>query len=136
MDFLTFLSEEWILVSILIVLAGAYFYMESLKGGKSLGIHEVTRLVNSDSAILLDVRESKDYKNGHIVDAINIPFDKLSERSNELDKHKSKTIIVIDKMGQHSGTSGKILLDKGFTVNRLQGGMSEWTNQNLPVVKG
>lgn len=136
MDFFTFLSEQWILVSILIVLAGAYFYLESLKGGKSLGIHEVTRMVNSSEAVLLDIRETKDFKAGHIVDAINIPFDKLAERTNELEKHKSKTIIVVDKMGQHAGSSGKILLDKGFNVNRMQGGMSEWSSQNLPVVKG
>lgn len=136
MDFFTFLSEQWMLVSILIVLVCAYFYLESLKGGSSLGIHQVTRLLNSDDAVLLDIRETKDFKSGHIANAINIPFAKLAERASELNKHKEKTIILVDKMGQHAGASGKILQDQGFTVNRLQGGMSEWSSQNLPVVKG
>jgi rhodanese-related sulfurtransferase len=31
--------------------------------------------------------------------------------------------------------AGKMLREKGFNAVRLQGGMMEWTAQNLPVVK-
>ncbi len=133
---MAFITEQWLLVGILAALIIAFITLESKKGGKTLGTHELTRLVNKDEAVLLDVRDAKDYKAGHIVDAINIPFNKLSDRVSELEKHKEKIIVIIDKMGQHSGNGGKILLDKGFNVNRLQGGMTEWTGQNLPVVKG
>jgi rhodanese-related sulfurtransferase len=37
---------------------------------------------------------------GHIVGAVNIPQDKLAARMAELEKHKAKTIIVVDAMGQ------------------------------------
>ena len=40
-------------------------------------------------------------------------------------------------MGQHSGMAGTLLRKAGFqNVARLQGGVTEWRNQNLPVVKG
>lgn len=130
-----FISEQWLLVSILSVLVAALIVVEGKKGGKALSHHEVTRLVNDHAAVLLDVRESKDFKKGHIVDSINIPFAVLANRSDELDKFKEKTVVVIDKMGQHAGASGKILKEKGFSVNRLQGGIMEWESQNLPVIK-
>lgn len=133
---MVFLTEQWVLVSILAVLAVALFVVESRKGGQALSHHEATRMLNTGDAVVVDVRESKEFSAGHIVNAINIPFAKLGDRASELEKHRAKTLIVADKMGQHAGASGKILKEKGFSVTRLQGGMSEWQNQNLPVVKG
>lgn len=136
MDYIVFLTEQWILVSVLVVLAAALVFVEGRKGGQSLSHHQVTRLLNSDEAVIVDVRDKKDYSEGHIVDAIHIPYLKLAERASELEKHRAKTLIVADKMGQQAGAAGKTLKDKGFTVTRLQGGMEEWKNQNLPVIKG
>ena len=135
MNFMVFLAEQWILLSILSVLVAALVVFEGRKGGKALSHHEVTRMLNRDEAVVVDVRDGKEFSAGHIVDAIHIPYLKLADRSSELEKHRSKTIVVVDKMGQHAGAAGKTLKDKGFTVNRLQGGISEWQSQNLPVVK-
>lgn len=134
-DVMVFLSEQWILVSILGALATALFVFESRRGGKALSLQELTRLVNKDEAVVVDVREKKEYKAGHIVDAIHIAHQKLASRLSELEKHKSKIIIVVDKAGQHTGAAVKVLKDAGFSANRMQGGMAEWTGQNLPVVK-
>ena len=130
-----FVAEQWLLFSILAVLVAVFFWLEMNKGGKTLGHHEVTRLLNAGEAVLLDVREQKEFSAGHIVDSINIPHNKLNERISELEKHRSKTVIVVDKLGQHAGSAGKSLKDKGYSVARLQGGISEWIGQNLPVVK-
>ncbi len=97
--------------------------------------HEVTRALNNDEALLLDVRDSKEFSAGHITGAFNIPFAKLKDRFGELEKHKTKTIIVADKMGQQTGASVKLLAEAGFQAARLQGGMVDWQSQNLPVVK-
>lgn len=134
-DIVVFLSEQWLLVSILAVLVTGLIFVEGKRSGSSLSFHEVTRIVNSGEAILLDIRDIKDFKAGHIVDSLNIPHQKLAERISELDKYKEKTVVLVDKMGQHSGGSGKLLKEKGFVVSRLQGGISEWIGQNLPVVK-
>lgn len=132
---MVFLSEQWLLVTILAGLVSALIVVEGRRNGQALTLHELTRLVNKGEAVIVDVRESKEYNAGHIVDAINIPHQKLANRATELDKHKEKTIVVVDKMGQHSGASVKVLREKGFNVSRMQGGMVEWTGQNLPVVK-
>lgn len=135
MDFIVFLSEQWLLVSILAVLVSALVFVEGKRGGKPLSYHQVVRHVNAGDGLILDVREAKEYKAGHIVDSLNIPHAKLAERISELEKHKDKIIIVVDKMGQHAGAAGKVLKQNGFNVSRLQGGMSEWLGQNLPVIK-
>ena len=129
------MSEQWLLVTILAVLVSGLIVVEGKRGGDSLSFHQLTTLVNQGNAVVVDVRETKEFKTGHIVNALNIPHLKLGDRLGELNKHKEKTIIVVDKMGQHAGASGRLLKENGFNVNRLQGGMSEWQAQNLPVIK-
>lgn len=134
MDFIVFISEQWILVSSLLILGIVYLWLERLKGGKGVTVHEMTRLLNADEAVLVDVRDSKEFSAGHVVDAINIPHSSIAERAVELDKHKDKIIILADKLGQHAGHVGQVLTKRGMNVRRLTGGMSEWAAQNLPVV--
>ncbi len=135
MNWMVFIGEQWLLVSLLLVLVTALIWVEGSKGGKKLTCNEMTRLVNSGEAVMVDVRDSKEFKAGHVVGAINIPYTKFGERVDELKKYQDKTIVIIDKMGQHAGAAGKQLKDNGYTATRLQGGMTEWVGQNLPVSK-
>lgn len=135
MTWVDFVIQEWPLIGLLAMFVVAFLVLESRKGGQTISLHEATRRLNAGDAVVLDVRDSADYKAGHITDAINIPYASLSNKAGQLDKHKKKQIIVVDKMGQHAGSAGKILRDKGFDVVRMQGGISEWTHQNLPLIK-
>ena len=135
MEFFVFISEQWLLVSVLLVLIYVFAITERVKSGKPVSSQELTRMLNADEAVLLDVREQKDYREGHIVGAVHIPFTKLKDNYSELTQNKEKTIVVADKMGQHAGAAGRILKQHGFNVRRLSGGMAEWKNQNLPVVR-
>ncbi len=135
MNWFAFISEQWMLLGLLAVLAGVFFWNEGRRGGQTLSYSEVTRLLNSDQAVLLDLREAAEFKAGHIVGAINMPHAKVESRIDELEKYRDKTLVLADKMGQHTGAVGRTLREKGYTVCRLQGGMAEWNGQNLPVVK-
>lgn len=135
MNWFAFISEQWMLLGLLAGLAGAFFWNEGRRGGQTLGHSEVTRMLNADQAALLDIREPAEFKAGHIVGAINIPHAKVEKRVDELEKYRGKTLVLADKMGQHTGAVGRTLREQGFTVCRLQGGMAEWNGQNLPVVK-
>ncbi|WKD49964.1 rhodanese-like domain-containing protein [Microbulbifer spongiae] len=136
MDFFVFLSEQWLLVGLLVALLYTLAISERYRAGVPVSLHEVTRLINSDGARVLDVRDRNEFIAGHIVDAVHIPHGELSDRLGELVPLKDKVVIVADKLGQHAGPAGRLLKQKGFQVRRLQGGMSEWSNQNLPLVKG
>ena len=132
----TFIGNHPLLVGAFVLFLILFIRNEMSRGGATISSQKLVQLVNSENAIVIDVREANEYSEGHIVDAINIPFASFESRSDELNKYKDKPLIVACKMGQHSGSAGTILRKKGFTnVLRLTGGMAEWRGQNLPVVK-
>jgi rhodanese-related sulfurtransferase len=94
--------------------------------------------MNKDKAVVVDIRDRKDFAEGHITGSIHIPLASIKSRANELSKHKDKDvqIVVVDKMGQHSAMAVKQLNGEGFeNVVRLNGGVADWQGANLPLVK-
>jgi rhodanese-related sulfurtransferase len=134
--FIDFFIEHWILSGLWVVLFAILIAYIKSKAAKSLSPQQATLVINRENGVVLDVRESKDFDRGHIVDAINIPLAKLGERAVELDKKKDQPIIVVCQMGHSSGDAVKLLQDRGFAnVSKMAGGMTEWSIQNLPVVR-
>jgi len=134
LDFFVFISEQWLLVSLLLALIYLFAYTEQKKAGSQISVHDASRMVNDDAGVLVDIRDHKEYQAGHIANAINLPLNKLDSRIAELEKFRDKTLILVDKLGQHAGTAGRKLRAQGFEVRRLRGGMGEWRAQSLPVV--
>lgn len=135
-ELFTFISNHPFLVGTFVVLLALFIRNEMNRGGAVVGVQELVQLVNNDNALVVDVRDKAEYDQGHIVDAINIPFASIESRADELNKHKDRPIVIACKMGQHSGAAGTTLRKKGFeNVSRLRGGIAEWRGQNLPVVK-
>ena len=133
--FLEFLAQQWILVTALLALVVMLFMHEARKSGPSLSPQQAINIINTEDGIFLDLRDAAEFKKGHIVDAVNIPFTKLSERMAELAKHKDKPIVLVCKMGQQSSAAGKQLKASQYTkVYKMTGGMMEWGNLQLPTV--
>lgn len=130
-----FLIANWIYVALL--LAAIYMLMrhEGIKGGAKLSTTQVTMLVNKDDAVVIDLRTKSEFEAGHIANSVNIGHDKITASDAVLKKYKDKPIILVDKAGQHAGAVGKELLTNGFNVSRLGGGIAEWQQQTLPLVK-
>ena len=134
--FFEFLANHPFLIGTFALLLALFVRNEMRRGGETIGIQQMVELVNREGAIVLDVRDRKEFEAGHIVGAVNIPFANLESRADELRKHGEKPIIVACRMGQHAGAAGTLLRKRGFqNVSRLAGGMTEWQNQNLPVVR-
>lgn len=130
-----FIANHWELVGMFAFFVVALFWDNNKRSGQSVSPAEATIKINSENALVLDIRDTKDFSAGHLANAVNIPYAKLSERLSELEKHKERPIILVCKSGQTVGVAGKMLREKGFNAMRLSGGMMEWSNQNLPVVR-
>lgn len=135
--FFEFVSNHLLLVGTFVGLLVLFIMNETRRGGRSISAQELVNLVNRDKALVLDVRDRKEFASGHIVDAVNIPFATLEKRIPELDAYRDRPVVVTCKMGQHAGAAGALLRKAGFEhVMRLSGGIAEWRNSALPLVKG
>jgi len=131
-----FAGNHWELVSVFVGLLFALWWTEKAKGGQALSPLAVTQLLNQGNALVIDIRDKKEFTEGRITGSIHMPFTTFKDRIAELEEHKSKHLIVADKMGQHSSSIGKMLKAEGFeNVSRLSGGITEWKNSNIPLVK-
>ena len=102
----------------------------------SLSPAAAVQLMNSEDVVVLDVREASETMGGKIAKAIQIPVSAVAKRVSELDKHKSKTLLVYDKNGARAGVACKELSKNGFEkVYSLNGGLSAWQDAHMPISK-
>ena len=103
---------------------------------RDVGPMQLTQLVNHQDGMVLDVRDAAVFKQGHIVNAKNIPIEQLPKRLNELENHKDKPIIVCCQRGVTSLRGVKVLTYAGFDkVFNLKGGINGWVADKLPLSK-
>ena len=74
-----------------------------------------------DDGIILDVREPIELAVENIEGAVNIPLGQLRARLNELPR--DKTIQVVCRSGQRAYYAARLLLQHGFDVRNVSGGM-------------
>jgi rhodanese-related sulfurtransferase len=138
MTTLEFVQNNLMLVGVAVVSGGMLLWQSfgnRLSGVSQVGTTEATRLINDD-ALVLDVREDKEWAEGHIPNAKHIPLGQLSKRISELDKYKDKPIVVSCRSGHRSATACRTLKKDGFEqTHNLMGGIIAWENANLPVTK-
>ena len=107
-----------------------------MRPGQEVGAVEAVQLINRRDAVVLDVRSAEDYKSGHINNARHIPEAELESRAKELDKVKSKPIIVSCARGSRSAGIATRLRKLGFNeVFSLRGGVAAWREANMPLEK-
>ncbi len=110
-------------------------YQRAASAGSALSVGQATRLQNDGDALFLDVRDNQQFKNGHLIDAKNIPIKGLADKSSELSKYKQKPIIVYCENGMRAGKACSVLRKAGFTdLYTLNGGIAAWEKANLPLV--
>lgn len=94
------------------------------------------KLNNTPDRILLDVRTSPEYQQGHLANSIMIDIHSqdFTEQVNKLDR--SKPVFVYCASGIRSEKAANILKDQGFReIYHMDGGLNEWVNANRPIVK-
>lgn len=130
--FLEFMQHHPILFGILGILAVAFFLLESKRSGHKISPQALGSFVNREKAIIIDLRDAKEFREGHISGSRNIPLSSLSKHVDELREFKHP-IVMVCKMGQTAGSAVQQV--GGDHLYRLDGGILGWQGQNLPLVK-
>jgi rhodanese-related sulfurtransferase len=122
--------------AILAVLAVVFELRARARGSNAISPADAVLLANA-GALLLDVRDGKDYEAGHIIEARNLPAAELAAKAETLKKYKEKPVIVYCDSGNASAAAARTLREAGFNkVVTLRGGLQSWRQENLPLVKG
>lgn len=72
-------------------------------------------------AIVIDVRTSEEFNQGHLEGAINIPYDLIDSNLDKIGNEKDKTVVVYCRSGRRSGIAKNTLEGLGYK-NVLNGG--------------
>ncbi|MDB9813029.1 rhodanese-like domain-containing protein [Gammaproteobacteria bacterium] len=136
LEFNLFLYDYWYLSVPLFLSILLWFRAESRRGGNRVDCQQLTKLVNKESACLIDVRPRQEFEDGTIAGAINMPFEEVDLRHDELLKMKDLPIVLICAMGRNAGLAGEKLQKHGYSETHvLRGGLATWQQDGLPLVK-
>lgn len=131
-----FIIDNIFLIGLVLVSGGALIAHTMQRMGAKLTPLQATQIINQGKTLILDVRSAADFATGHIRDAKNIPLKELKARIAELDKFKTRPVIVVCGKGLQSAKATAQLKKEGYTeAASLLGGLDAWQAQGLPTAK-
>lgn len=127
-------------VPVSLVLLAVLFACTGKSGGAELTkvtAQETMGLVANDFAVVVDVREADEVKNGMAAPARWMPTSKIEDDNAEWNKFvdqlpKNKQIVLYCQAGGRAKRAGEKLAAKGFKVSYFSG-FDEWKHSGLPV---
>lgn len=116
-----------------IVLTGCSSGNESAMNLDSVAFEAKTQ---EAGVVILDVRTKAEFDEGHIANAININVESESFLSEIAKLDKSATYAVYCRSGRRSADAiNKMSNEQFISLSNLAGGVIDWTNAGLPLVK-
>ena len=81
---------------------------------------------SGEDRIILDVREQDEYNEGHISNAILVPYTEIENKAEEILPDKDKLILVYCRSGRRSKIAAESLVKMGYTNVKEFGGIIDW----------
>ncbi len=136
---MSFIINNWMLELIMVLSGGMLLWplvQKQFGNVKDIGTAQAIQLINRQNAVLLDVRDAKEWEVGHLPDAVHIPLSELGSRGAELAKLTARPIITYCDRGQRARAASGALGKLGFAnIYQLTGGFRAWKDAGLPVAK-
>jgi rhodanese-related sulfurtransferase len=93
---------------------------------------EAWQRMRDEGAILIDVRESQEFAEGHAEGAISVPLSVFRERHQEI--ASGANVLVICHIGQRSLMAAAFMRNQGREhVFNVEGGTDAWEAMKLPM---
>jgi len=129
-----FVLDNVFLIAIAVVTGGMLILpiVRNRSAGPALSTLQVTQLINSRNATIVDVRSAEEFAKGSLPNARNLPAPTVADRLREL--KKDKPVIVVCANGHAAGKVAAQLRSNGFNdVFILGGGLAAWREAGLPI---
>ena len=85
-------------------------------------------------AVVIDVREDDEYRDGHVPGARSVPLATVPERVEEVPG--DQPVFVVCAVGGRSARAVQFLRAQGVVATNVAGGTVGWVEAGLPVVRG
>jgi hydroxyacylglutathione hydrolase len=83
-------------------------------------------------AIVVDVRNTAEWRSGHITGSLHVPLGRLVSQMN--DRPRSQSVVLVCETGSRSAIGASLLAAAGFEdVTNLTGGVAAWRREGLPL---
>lgn len=82
---------------------------------------------DGDDIVIIDVRTPAEYNDGHIIGAVNKPYDEIDKLMNNIPKDKQ--IVLYCRSGRRSGIAAKTLQGMGYKKILDYKRFSDWAGQ-------
>jgi rhodanese-related sulfurtransferase len=123
-------------ILILVLLIAVFFVVKRVLAGPSVSPAEAASRVAAGTAVLIDVREPDEWKNGVAEPALLCSFSDLRGARDQwkpvLEANRDKELIVYCASGARSGIAADMLRREGCKVVNA-GGFGGWRGAGLPV---
>lgn len=108
-------------------------FREKKNALEAINMDELLKRLKLKNTTLLDVRPEREYNNGHIPKAINIPPEELSARIKALSKDKEYIAYCRGPFCVFADEAVNMLTKKGYKARRLVEGFPDWKSKGLKV---
>ncbi|MDQ7989432.1 MAG: rhodanese-like domain-containing protein [Candidatus Dactylopiibacterium sp.] len=135
-----FISQNIFLITIAVI-SGLALLLPLLRDARNHATHvspaQAVMLMNRQNAVIVDVRETTEFAAERIEGSRNIPAGELAGRVKELEKFKSRPLILTCASGARSARAIGTLRKEGFAqVYNLGGGIKGWKDAGQPIAAG
>ncbi|MFF5498588.1 rhodanese-like domain-containing protein [Streptomyces aquilus] len=90
---------------------------------------EAHRLLRDAGAVLIDVRETDEFRAGHVPGARHVPLSRIATA----DLPGTGPLVLICRSGTRSQRAAALLAARGVAAVDVRGGMRDWAARGLPV---
>lgn len=110
-------------------------YLTERKLMEPITLNELMSRLSEPGLVILDVRPTVEYRQGHISGARSIPLDELESRLNELPRDQEIVAYCRGTYCVFSDEAVIVLTAKGYKARRMEDGYPDWQLANLPTEK-
>ncbi len=140
-QYVSFFVAHWEL-SLLFIVAFAWVILSEMNSRRAeawgVAPQKAIELINKKSARIFDLRKEDIFQQGHIVGAKRVSFDPSKDDPKVALKISPQTnCLFVCNIGQTTAKVVQALRAQGYMQTfSLNGGMTAWQKENLPMVKG
>lgn len=140
--FFQFVIQYWHMWLLLVIVLVLLLYEEvktKRYGVPMVSPQEVITLMNRDSAVVIDIRDTEAFTQGHIIGSLNLPTTTIAtiiDKLTAIKVHRDKPIVIVCARGQRCLAVANSLRKENFSqVYGLAGGITAWKNTEIPLIK-